>query len=67
MNALSMPAIRSRRLGRVATYALPLAIAALAAGTAYAGADTTFTPALTKFTYKLCSIYVLSRFDQIGN
>lgn len=50
MNALSMPAIRSRRLGRVATYALPLAIAALAAGTAYAGADTTFTPALTKFT-----------------
>ena len=45
----------SRRLGasgfgKAANIAIPVAIAALAAGAAYAGADTTFTPALTKFT-----------------
>jgi conjugal transfer pilus assembly protein TraA len=38
------------RIGRAANIAIPVAIAALAAGAAYAGADTTFTPALTKFT-----------------
>ena len=38
------------RAGRAANIAIPVAIAALAAGAAYAGADTTFTPALTKFT-----------------
>ena len=38
------------RVGRAATIAIPVAIAALAASAAYAGADTTFTPALTKFT-----------------
>lgn len=38
------------RVGRAANIAIPVAIAALAAGVAYAGADTTFTPALTKFT-----------------
>lgn len=38
------------RLGKMTGLALPIAIAALAATAAYAGADTTFTPALTKFT-----------------
>lgn len=38
------------RLGKMTGLALPMAIAALAATAAYAGADTTFTPALTKFT-----------------
>jgi len=33
-----------------ANVALAVSLAALAAGAAYAGADTTFTPALTKFT-----------------
>jgi hypothetical protein len=51
------------KFGRAMTIAVPLAVAALAASAAYAGADTTFTPALTKFTYIRCSIYVLSRFD----
>ena len=37
-------------LGRASDYALPLLGAALVAGAAYAGADTTFGPALTKFT-----------------
>ena len=52
MQTLPLP----RRLGAsglgkaVTNIAVPLAIAALAAGAAYAGADTTFTPALTKFT-----------------
>jgi len=36
--------------GRSINVALALSLAALAAGAAYAGADTTFTPALTKFT-----------------
>ena len=51
------------KFGRAMTFAVPLAVAALAASAAYAGADTTFTPALTKFTYIRCSIYVLFRFD----
>jgi conjugal transfer pilus assembly protein TraA len=38
------------RLGKLATLAVPLGIAAIAASAAYAGADTTFAPALTKFT-----------------
>ena len=38
------------KLGRAMTFAVALADAALAASAAYAGADTTFTPALTKFT-----------------
>ena len=51
MHSLSLP----RRplatgLGKAATIAVPVALAALAAGAAYAGADTTFGPALTKFT-----------------
>jgi len=56
MNALALPTPRSpglapgRRLGRLADIALPLAVAALATSAAYAGADTTFAPALTKFT-----------------
>ena len=38
------------KLGRALTIAVPITIAALAASAAHAGADTTFTPALTKFT-----------------
>ena len=38
------------RLGKAANIAVPLAIATLAASAAYAGADTTFAPALQKFT-----------------
>ena len=41
---------RPSKFGRAMTFAVPLAVAALAASAAYAGADTTFTPALTKFT-----------------
>ena len=37
-------------LARLGKLALPVAIASLAAGVAYAGADTTFGPALVKFT-----------------
>ncbi len=51
MNALALPSkARGQRLGKIASLALPVAIAALAASAAYAGADTTFAPALTKFT-----------------
>ena len=39
-----------RTSSKVTGLALPIAIAALAATAVYAGADTTFTPALTKFT-----------------
>ena len=51
MPALALP----RRLGaprftQAASLVLPVAVAALAASAAYAGADTTFAPALTKFT-----------------
>ena len=56
MQSLSLPrrfgasGLGLNRVGRAANIAIPVAIAALAAGAAYAGADTTFTPALTKFT-----------------
>ena len=51
MNALT-PSRRAAtpRLGRVANLLLPLGVAVLAASAAYAGADATFAPALTKFT-----------------
>lgn len=39
-----------RGSSKMAGLVIPIAIAALAATAAYAGADTTFTPALTKFT-----------------
>ena len=63
MPALALP----RRLGaprftQAASLVLPVAVAAFAASAAYAGADTTFAPALTKFTYAICSLYVLTRF-----
>ena len=38
------------RLSKAANITIPVAIAALAASAAYAGADTTFAPALQKFT-----------------
>lgn len=38
------------KLSRAVNFAIPVTLAALAASAAYAGADTTFTPALTKFT-----------------
>jgi hypothetical protein len=41
---------RSAMTRRLSGIALPAAIAVLAASAAYAGADTTFAPALTKFT-----------------
>lgn len=51
MNAIALPSIRrGTSLGKIASLALPVAIGALAAGAAYAGADTTFAPALAKFT-----------------
>ena len=51
MNATALPSIRrGTRLGTLASLALPVAIGALAASAAYAGADTTFAPALQKFT-----------------
>ncbi len=37
-------------MARAANLAIPALIAGLAAGAAYAGADTTFDPALTQFT-----------------
>ena len=49
MNAPVLPPAR-RRFDRIAGLAMPLAIATLVATAAYAGADTTFTPALQKFT-----------------
>ena len=49
MNAPALPPAR-RRFDRIAGLAMPLAIATLVASAAYAGADTTFTPALQKFT-----------------
>jgi len=42
--------VAANGLGKAATIALPVALVALAAGAAYAGADATFSPALTKFT-----------------
>ena len=63
MPALPLPRrLGAHRFGQAAGLVLPLAVAALAASAAFAGADTTFAPALTKFTYNVCSLYVLSRF-----
>lgn len=49
MQPVSLPR-PANRLARAAHFALPVAVAALASGAVYAGADTTFGPALTKFT-----------------
>ncbi len=46
MKSPSLPAPLTRASGLI----LPLAIVSLAASAAYAGADTTFGPALSKFT-----------------
>ena len=46
---MNTPAL-SAPLARAGNFALPLAVAVLAASAAYAGADTTFSPALIKFT-----------------
>lgn len=63
MQSLTLPRRANvKGLGKTLNIAIPVAIAALAASAAYAGADTTFTPALTKFTYIFCSLYVLTRF-----
>lgn len=45
-----LPAPRRSRLSQVGSLAVPFALATLVASAAYAGADTTFTPALQKFT-----------------
>jgi conjugal transfer pilus assembly protein TraA len=51
MNAIALPSNRrGTRLGKLASIAAPIAIGALATSAAYAGADTTFAPALAKFT-----------------
>ena len=51
MQSLSLPKrFGAPTLGKAANLAIPVAIAALAASAAYAGADTTFDTALTKFT-----------------
>ena len=46
----SVTGLGPKNLGSALNIAIPVAVAALAASAAYAGADTTFTPALTKFT-----------------
>ncbi|MEO6091423.1 MAG: hypothetical protein ABIT04_08915 [Novosphingobium sp.] len=46
MTAFALP----RRIGRTASLAAPALVAALVASAAFAGADTTFNPALTQFT-----------------
>jgi conjugal transfer pilus assembly protein TraA len=48
--ALPLPGRSRTRLAKSAALILPVAALALAAGTAYAGTDATFTTALTKFT-----------------
>lgn len=51
MQSITLPRRASvNGLGKALNIAIPVAVAALAASAAYAGADTTFTPALTKFT-----------------
>jgi len=51
MQSLSLPGrLGANGFGKAVTLVISVAIAALAASAAYAGADTTFTPALTKFT-----------------
>lgn len=42
--------LKRDRLGRIGDYAIPAVAALLCATAAYAGADATFGPALTKFT-----------------
>ena len=49
MHSLKLPLTRAR-LGRASDYIVPAAALLLCASAAYAGADTTFGPALTKFT-----------------
>lgn len=41
---------RTTKANRAMTFAIPALIASLAAGAAFAGADTTFDPALAQFT-----------------
>ena len=43
--------VQFARRSRLKDYILPALVALAGAGAAYAGADTTFDPALTKFTY----------------
>ncbi len=51
MQSLTLPRrLGANGFGKAVNFAIPIALAALAASAAYAGADTTFTPALTKFT-----------------
>ena len=51
MQSVSLPRhLVASGLSRAATLAIPVAVAALAAGAAYAGTDATFNTALTKFT-----------------
>lgn len=49
MKSLSLN-LGNARLGKAADLAVGIGIAALAVAAAHAGADTTFAPALTKFT-----------------
>jgi conjugal transfer pilus assembly protein TraA len=42
--------LNRNRIGRIGDYAVPAIAALLCASAAYAGADATFGPALTKFT-----------------
>lgn len=66
MTSLTLPRRSALPLGKALDIVVPLTIAALAASAAHAGADTTFAPALTKFTYTSCSLYVLNRLGQRG-
>jgi conjugal transfer pilus assembly protein TraA len=51
MNAPALPTpMRASRFNTLLSIALPVALTALAASAAYAGADNTFAPALQKFT-----------------
>ena len=51
MQSLTVPRRHSASgFGKAVNLVIPVSIAVLAASAAYAGADTTFTPALTKFT-----------------
>ena len=49
MHSLKLPLVRTK-LGRASDYVLPAVGLMLCATAAYAGADATFSPALTKFT-----------------
>ena len=50
MTAKTLPSPRLHTLSRARDYVAPALAALVCAGAAYAGADTTFDPALTKFT-----------------